>query len=298
MILHKSVLLQEAIFYLDVKPNHNYIDATLGGGGHTEAMLEQNGPRGKVVAFELDDRTMRNTRAKLARFSSRLIIMRQNFRNIAMISRLRIPFSGILYDLGLSTDLIKKSGRGFSFLQNEPLDMRFSVSQRLDARQIVNSYSQTDLAKVIREYGEERFALSIARHICETRKRKPILTSGDLVEVIEKAVPGRYRHGRIHCATRTFQALRIVVNDELEGLKKSLLSAVDILGPDSRVVVISFHSLEDRIVKHYFRQLKIEGRAEILTKKPITASKEECEKNPNARSAKLRAIQCLPSIKT
>ncbi len=298
MILHKSVLLQEAVSYLDVTSNHNYIDATLGGGGHTEAILDRNGPHGKVVAFELDDRTMRKTRIKLARFSPRLIIMRQNFSNLSIITRLRIPFSGILYDLGLSTDLIKKSGRGFSFLQNEPLDMRFSVNQRLDAREIVNSYSQTDLTKVIREYGEERFALSIARHICETRKRKPILTSGDLVEVIEKSVPGRYRHGRIHCATRTFQALRIVVNDELESLRKSLSSAIDVLGPNARIVVISFHSLEDRIVKHYFRQLKIEGRAEILTKKPITASKEECEANPNARSAKLRAIQCLPSIKT
>ncbi len=297
MIQHKPVLLQEAIHYLDPQPNHHYIDATLGGGGHTEGILERTGPNGKVVAFELDDLTIRQTRVKLARFSSRLIIMKKNFRDLSAIIQLRTAFSGILYDLGLSTDLIKKSGRGFSFLQNEPLDMRFSQSQSLDARGIVNSFSERDLAALIKEYGEERFAKLIASAIVKTRKRRPIFTSMDLAEVIESAVPGRYKHGRIHCATRTFQALRIVVNDELESLKMSLASAVDLIEPNGRIVVISFHSLEDRIVKHFFRELKSEKRAEILTKKPITASQEEVEKNPNARSAKLRAIQCLPFTK-
>lgn len=296
-ILHKPVLLQEAIEFLAPQRNHHYVDATLGGGGHTEAILERNGPLGKVIAFELDDSTMRRTRVKLARFSSRLIIMRQNFRDLSALARLRIPISGILYDLGLSTDLIKKSGRGFSFLGQEPLDMRFSKSRMFDARTIINSYSEADLFHLLKEFGEERYARSIARRICETRKKKPILTTAELVAVIEKAVPGRYRHGRIHCATRTFQALRITVNDELENLRRSLASAIDLIEPSGRIVVISFHSLEDRIVKHFFRDCKINGKAAILTKKPRTATQEEIKNNPNARSAKLRAIQCLPLIK-
>ncbi len=293
-ILHKSVLLQEAIEYLNVRQNHHYVDATLGGGGHTEAILQLNGPQGKVIAFELDDATMRRTRTRLTRFTSRLIIMRQNFRNLTALTRLRLPLSGILYDLGLSTDLIKTSGRGFSFLQDEPLDMRFARTQSLDARGVVNSLSEKDLADIIFTYGEERFSRRIAKAIVTERKKKPIFTTLDLVRIIESAVPGRYRHGKIHCATRTFQALRIYVNDELESLRLSLASAIDLLKEGSRIVVISFHSLEDRIVKQYFRDLKIQKRAIVLTKKPITASAAEVSVNPNARSAKLRAIELLP----
>jgi len=293
MILHKTVLLQEALHYLDVRANEHYIDATLGGGGHTESILERNAPRGKVIAFELDEETIARTSERLERFGNRLIIMHDNFRNILKAETCKLKLSGILYDLGLSTDLIKSSKRGFSFLQDEPLDMRFGVGQRETAAQIVNTLPEQKLADLIYRYGEERYSRRIARAIALRRQKEKFATTGDLVSVIERSVPPPYRRGKIHCATRTFQALRIAVNDELDALEKSLTDAVPLLKAGGVIVAISFHSLEDRIVKVFFRALKHQGRAEILTKKPVTASAQEIDSNPNARSAKLRAIKIL-----
>lgn len=291
MILHRTVLLQEALHYLDVRKNEHYIDATLGGGGHTESILERNDPEGKVIAFELDEETIMRTREKLKRFGKRLIIHHDSFRHIAAASENALPISGILYDLGLSTDLIKSSGRGFSFLQDEPLDMRFSLEQRETAAHIVNTLPEQKLANLIFRYGEERYSRRIARAIVSRRKQQRFSSTADLVSVIERTVPPPYRHGKIHCATRTFQALRIAVNDELGTLEKSLAAAVLLLERGGTIVVISFHSLEDRIVKLFFRVLAQQDRGEIITKKPIVASEEEVASNPNARSAKLRAIK-------
>ena len=190
-------------------------------------------------------------------------------------------------------DLLKSSGRGFSFLEDEPLDMRFSLDQEETAADLVNRMREDELADLIYTYGEERLSRRIAKHIVYQRKMKRIETTRDLVSVIESAVPGRYRYGRIHPATRTFQALRIAVNDELGALEESLAKAVDIVEVGGRIAVISFHSLEDRIVKQFFKKIYTQARGNILTKKPIVPTTEEIEKNPASRSAKLRAIEII-----
>lgn len=301
-IIHETVLKEEAIGYLNVLSNHHYVDCTLGGGGHTEAILEKNGPKGCVIAFELDADTIARTTKRLKRFGKRLVVIHDTFRNIGSIASFEKPISGVLYDLGTSMDLLKSSGRGFSFLIDEPLDMRFSVSSERTAAYLIRTLRESDLADLIFRYGEERLSRRIAHALGETRRHSPIETTRELVAVIERAVPSSYRHGRIHPATRTFQALRIAVNDELAALEESLGKAVLLLRDKGqgraeaerrRIVVISFHSLEDRIVKQFFRVQKLKKAGVILTKKPVIPSREEIEKNPASRSAKLRAFQIL-----
>lgn len=293
MILHTSVFLEEAITLLDVHSNKEYIDCTLGGGGHTRALLERSGPKGKVLAFDLDDETIQKTGGTLKGYAKRLKIVRANFHDLAVVAPQNgfEQVGGILYDLGLSMDLIKGRGRGFSFMTDEPLDMRFDTEQDFTAADILNSWPEKKIADTIYAFGEERFSRRIAKVIVEHRRKHRFETTGQLVEAVERAVPGKYRHGKIHCATRTFQALRIAVNDELGGLEKSLSSAFELLAPNGRIVVISFHSLEDRIVKNYFRMLFKTNQATLLTKKPISPSPEEIERNPASRSAKMRGIE-------
>ena len=285
--------------YLDVRFNENYIDCTLGGGGHTEAILKRNGPRGKVLALDGDTEALNRMKMLSEEYEKRLILRESNFSHLAQVATENgiVPVRGILYDLGLSTDLIKASGRGFSFQTDEPLDMRFSPRQTTTAEQIVNSWNEKDLADSIFAFGEERFSRRIAKVIVLARKKQRITTTGALVSLIQSAVPGAYRHGRIHCATRTFQALRIAVNDELGVLEKSLQGAFDLLKEEGRIIVISFHSLEDRIVKNFFRNCAKEGKGEILTKKPVTPSEKETYDNPASRSAKLRAFRRATIIK-
>lgn len=292
MTLHRTVLLDEAVHYLDVRFNENYIDCTLGGGGHTEAILKRNGPHGKVLALDLDPEALNRMRSRSEGYAKRLILRESNFSHISEAATENgiAPVSGILYDLGLSTDLIKASGRGFSFQTDEPLDMRFSPKHTVTAEHIVNSWNEKDLADVIFAYGEERFSRRIAKALVLARKKQRIRTTGELISLIESSVPACYRHGRIHCATRTFQALRIAVNDELGVLEKSLQRAFDLLKNNGRIVVISFHSLEDRIVKNFFRNYAKEKKGIILTKKPVTPSEKEIKENPASRSAKLRAF--------
>lgn len=289
--MHIPVLLQEVIEFLKVTPNKNYLDCTLGGAGYTQAILEKNGPRGKVVACELDLDAIKHAKQKLKPFGKRLIIINDNFRNISQITNYKLQITGIVYDLGLSSDLILSSKRGFSFLGNEPLDMRMDVRDEMTAADIVNTKSEQEIADIIFQYGEERFARRIARRIKQEREKKVFTTTSELVECIKYAVPRQYRYGRIHFATRTFQALRIAVNHELENLSKSLEEAYAFLEPGGRLVVVSFHSLEDRIVKRFFKKLSQEKKVLILTKKPVTATTEECDRNPQSRSAKLRAIE-------
>jgi len=282
--MHKPVLLKEVLEYLDPQPGENFIDCTFGFGGHTLALLEKNGPDGKVLGIEQDKEVFEKFNHK-----ERLTLVNNNFNNLKKITKdyeyNRVD--GILFDLGVSSWHFDQSGRGFTFQVDELLDMRLPGSG-LTAEEIVNQWSEKELVRIFKEYGEEKFPGRIARIICQERKNKQIRTTKQLVEIIRQVVPKKYTYGKIHFATKIFQALRIAVNDELNNLKKALPQALEILEPKGRLVVISFHSLEDRIVKNFFRDSAKENKLKILSKKPIGPSQEEIELNPRSRSAKLR----------
>lgn len=280
--MHVPVLKQEVLEYLDPKPNENFVDATLGFGGHTEAILEKTGPRGKVLGIEWDPEAI----SRISK-QERLILVNDSYSHLEeIVKREKFPkISGILFDLGMSSSQLEESKRGFSFQKNEVLDMRFNPEHGLDAKKILNFWSRFDIQGILKDYGEEQFAESIARHIVEARKRSPIVRTFQLVEVIKAATPKWYHRKKLHPATKTFQALRIASNNELENLKAVLPQAVSLLSPGGRLLVISFHSLEDRIVKNFFRQ---DRRLQIRTKKPVVASFKEQKANPRSRSAKLR----------
>jgi 16S rRNA (cytosine1402-N4)-methyltransferase len=296
--MHIPVLQKEVIKYLDPKPNENFIDCTIGEGGHTLAILEKNKPNGKVLGIEIDPQLYENLKA--SEIKNRLILVNDSFVNLKKIVE-KYKFksvNGILFDLGLSSWHLEKSGRGFSFQKNEPLDMRYYVMHfrrssnlydKLTAEKILNEWPEKEIEKILKEYGQERFAKKISKKIIEERKAKPIKTTFQLVEIIKKATPIWSHHKRMHFATRTFQALRIAVNDELENLKKVLPRALEILERNGRLVVISFHSLEDRVVKNFLKENSKKYFLKILTKKPIIPSLEEIKRNPRSRSAKLRA---------
>ncbi len=282
---HIPVLQKEVLDYLNPKANQNFIDCTIGSGGHATAILEKNRPKGKVLGIEVDSELIKNLAS-----IERLILVNDNFRNLKIIVEKYNfgPVQGILLDLGISSWHLEKSGRGFSFQRDESLDMRYRKNN-FTAEEIINTWLEKEIEKILREYGEERFARRIAREIIKERKVRPIKTTFRLIEVVKKAISRRYLHQRIHFATRTFQALRIAVNNELENLEKVLSQAINVLEPKGRLVVISFHSLEDRIVKNFLRDKSKEGLVRILTKKPIRPTLEEIRNNPRARSAKLRA---------
>jgi len=299
--VHVPVLKKEVIEYLDPKPNENFIDATIGQAGHTLAILEKTAPEGKVLGIEWDPELYKKLKEKclIWKIKERLILVNDSYSNLKkIVEREKFqPVSGILFDLGLSSWHLEESGRGFSFQKDEPLDMRYCTHflrpwETCTAEKIVNEFSEEEIERIMREYGQEKFAKRIAREIVKTRKIKKIGTTFQLVEIIKKATPDWYHHQRIHFATRTFQALRIAVNDELNNLEKTLPQALEILEERGRIVVISFHSLEDRIVKDFFKKYS-HGVAlfacKILTKKPIRPGKEEIIQNPRSRSARLRA---------
>lgn len=280
---HVPVLLKETIELLDPKSNENFMDCTIGLGGHSKEILVRIAPKGKVLGIDLNKNTLKITHENLENFGNRLILVEDNFVNLEKIatnSELE-KIDGILLDLGMSSWELERSGKGFSFQKDEVLDMRFSESTQLTAYDIVNKWSEDDLVEIFRNYGEERFARPIARRIREERKKKKVQTTKELVEIILKV---KRRRGKIHPATQIFQAIRIAVNDELENLKSFLMQAEEILDKEGRIAVISFHSLEDRIVKWFFRNSSLE----ILTKKPVMAGEEEIKANSRARSAKLR----------
>jgi 16S rRNA (cytosine1402-N4)-methyltransferase len=295
-MIHIPVLQKEVIRYLNPKPGENFIDATIGGGGHTAAILEKNGPNGKVLGIDRDPEILKCLRPDLKHFEQqgRLILDNNNFVNLKKISE-KCNFkrvNGILFDLGMCKWHLEGSGRGFSFQKDEPLDMRYDFEKScLTAQKIINEWSEEKIERILREYGEERFAKRIARKIAEMREVKPIKTTFQLKDIILRAIPQKFRRGKIHCATRIFQALRIAVNQELENLKIVLPQALEILEPGAKIVLISFHSGEDRIVKNFFREKSRQRVIEILTKKPIKPTLEEIKINPCSRSAKLRAIQ-------
>lgn len=281
--MHIPVLQKEVLKYLNPKSNQNFIDATVGNGGHALAILEKVLPKGKVLGIDWTPE-MISTLPK----RNNLILVCGNFSNLKEIVRQKKfnKVQGILMDLGMSSWHLEESGKGFSFLRREPLDMRYSPRNQLTAEKIVNYYSCFELERIFSQYGEEKFARQIAEKIIEQRKKRPIKTTLQLVEVIKQAVPKSYLRARIHFATRVFQALRIAVNDELNNLEKGLNEAQEVLNKGARIVVISFHSLEDRIVKNFFKS----DSFQLLTKKPITATYQEIKINHRSRSAKLRAV--------
>jgi 16S rRNA (cytosine1402-N4)-methyltransferase len=307
MIKHIPVLLKETVELLQCKKGGIYIDCTVGAGGHAERILEITSPDGVVVGIDQDEDILKIAEERLKRFGERIRLMHGNFSDIKGIMKGERA-DGILFDLGVSSYQLEDKDRGFSFMSDAPLDMRMDKKAEITAADIINRSSERELSEIIFKYGEERFAKRIASFIVRERERKPIATTLQLSDIVIKAIPARFRPRDIHPATRTFQALMIAVNRELEILEKSLLNAVDILKPKGRMCVISFHSLEDRIVKRTFQRLEkgcicppkipicqcgIKPSIKIITKRPVTPSEMEIKANPRARSAKLRAAEKL-----
>ena len=301
---HKSVLLEECVEALNVKPDGIYVDCTAGGGGHSKAILDKLSSNGLLVAIDKDEDALKACRERLQGDNVKLV--HSDFKNLTQVlDSLGIDkVDGILADLGVSSYQIDTPERGFSYMASEaPLDMRMDRESSLTAREVVNTYSEAELIKIIRDYGEEKFAKSIVKSIVTERQKSAIETCGQLVALIDKSVPRHLKSG--HPAKRTFQALRIEVNKELDGLEKFVADAVDRLNPDGRLAVITFHSLEDRAVKHSFQDLATDcicppnlpvcvcnhkAKGVALTKKPILPSKQEQLSNPRSQSAKLRAF--------
>lgn len=282
---------EEVIQRLNPGPCKNFVDCTVGEGGHAMAILERTKPSGKILGVDCDPVLIERLKLKIegTDYANRLILVCDNFANLRSIVEGHGfgRVSGVLFDLGFSSWHLEESRRGFSFLRDEPLDMRYNPQQNtLTAEAILNYWSVRDIEQVLRVYGEERFSRRIAEEIARSR---PLKTTVDLVMAVERATPAWYHRRRIHFATKTFQALRIAVNSELESLAKALPQALDIMESGGRLIVIAFHSLEDRIVKNFLREKSKEGVLEILTKKPLRPSKEEIAKNPRSRSARLRA---------
>lgn len=295
-MIHKPVLLQEVLSFLDPRPSENFIDATLGEGGHAKALLRKTSPDGMLLGIDRDSDQLMRARQELGEFQERLILIDDSFGNIKHIIETRpllarFSWKAMVMDLGWSSAQLQKSRRGFSFLKEEPLDMRYDSKAPLSAADILNTWSYEKILSVLQEYGQERFSKRIAQAIIEARPDKRFETTVQLVEIIFKATPAWYHRRSIHCATKTFQALRIAVNNELEELKRGLEGGLSILAQEGIIAVISFHSLEDRIVKWFFRQNQTQGRGIILTKKPVVPSKTEVLFNPRGRSAKLRVFQ-------
>lgn len=292
---HVPVLLDEVLSYLAPKPGDDVVDATLGGGGHASALLEAIAPNGRLLGIEWDARTLEETRKSLERYGSRAMLVHGSYRDLEKFARAcAVPVaSAVLFDLGYSSFQIDDPGYGFSFRFEGPLDMRYDASGDVTASDVVNGWPQEDLSRILREYGEERAAGRIAAAIVRAREKGPIVSTGQLAAIVASAVPERTRHGKpkIHPATQAFQAIRIAVNDELGNIREALPQAVRLLRPGGTIAVISFHSLEDRIVKRFF---EASSDLEVLTPKPVMAGEKELESNPRARSAKLRVARKKP----
>jgi 16S rRNA (cytosine1402-N4)-methyltransferase len=292
--VHRSVLLRESLEFLSVRPDGRYIDATLGGGGHAEAILKLlgQGPRGqgKLLGIDRDPLALAQTEARLHGFRDRLILMKGDFAEIDSLHAASgmPPADGILADLGVSSLQLENASRGFSFNLPGPLDMRMDPESGTTAAELVNRLPERDLADLIFKLAEERHSRRIARAIMKAR---PIRTTTELAQVVTRAIPSRAGLHQIHPATRTFMALRLAVNRELENLSAFLSKVLAVLAPGGRVVMLTFHSLEDRLVKRAFQGWQREGRARVLTRKVVRASETELETNPRARSAKLRAAE-------
>jgi 16S rRNA (cytosine1402-N4)-methyltransferase len=307
---HLSVMPDEVIHFLNPQPGGTYLDGTLGGGGHARLILERCTPGGILIGIDQDQEALRATGQRLAEFGNTAQLVHGNFGELDRhLDRLGVPaLDGFILDIGVSSHQLDSSNRGFSFQHAAPLDMRMDTSQGSTAADLLNELPEHELERIIRDYGEERWAKRIASFIVQARSAAPLIGTLQLVDIIKGAVPKAKWDERIHPATRTFQAIRIAVNRELENLEKGLRSAIDRLKPGGRGVVISFHSLEDRIVKHIFREYTTgcicprnlpvcvcnnRPRVQILTGRPGMASDTEISENPRSRSAKLRALEKL-----
>jgi len=290
-VIHKPVLLKESVYYLTQSGGKVYVDCTLGGGGHAKEILKRREDI-YLIGIDRDEEAIEIAKENLKEFEGRFSIYKANFMDLDLVLKEEgiEKVDGFLFDLGVSMYQLKGE-RGFTFQEDQPLDMRMDKEQPLTAYKVINNYPERELVRILKEYGEEKFAVRIAKAIVQRRKKKPIQTTGELVDLILSVVPEYYKHGKIHPATRTFQAIRIEVNKELDSLKEALEKTPDYLNPKGRLVVISFHSLEDRIVKQFMKQKEKESIFKIITKKPITPSEEEIRENPASRSAKLRVAE-------
>lgn len=303
---HISVLLYETVDSLNVKPDGVYVDCTLGGAGHTSLILERLGENGRVIGIDRDDDALRNAEEKIK--DKRLITVKNNFENIkdAVETAGYDRVDGILMDLGVSSHQLDVAERGFSYIKDAPLDMRMDRSASLTAYEVVNTYSENELIRILRDYGEERFASRIAKKICEVRNEKPIQNTLELAELVTSAIPQKFRYDNGNPAKRSFQAIRIEVNGELDCIPKAIEEGAELLNVGGRMSIISFHSLEDRLVKNGFQKLErpctcpsdfpicVCGKkqiAKIITKKPILPSEEEINNNARSHSAKLRVCE-------
>jgi 16S rRNA (cytosine1402-N4)-methyltransferase len=303
--IHQSVLSEEVVSYLITRPEGVYVDATLGMGGHTKSILDHTHSRSLVIGLDVDEEAITISRERLSAYNGHVIYRNSNFSDIdKVLDGLDIrEVDGILADLGMSSYQIETSERGFSFMREEPLDMRMDPRLRFTAYDLVNEMTMDEISRVLRMYGEEKWSKRIAKRIVETRKDSPIKTSAELARVVSQAIPKKFHPARIHPATKTFQALRIAVNNELENIKEFIGKAVSRLRPGGRLVIISFHSLEDRLVKSSFLRMSSPcicppgmpecgcGRKrtlKIITRTPIVPGEEEILNNPRARSAKMR----------
>lgn len=297
-VCHIPVLSGEVAAWLACKSGGTYVDCTVGQGGHAAIILERSGPDGILIGIDRDPEAIASTGSRLARFAQRMRLIQGNFSALKQhVKSVGVSeVDGVIFDLGVSSAQLDRPERGLSFLSDGPLDMRMDRSGGRTAADLLAQLPERELADLIYQYGEERYSRRIARAIIASRKIHPLRTTFDLASAVSGAVPAAYRHGRIHCATRTFQALRIAVNQELDVIEGAVRDAASLLKPGGRLCVISFHSLEDRIVKHTFRSLAqgSEASLKILTKKPQVPSDEECRDNPRARSAKLRVAEKLP----
>ena len=305
---HKSVLLEESIEALHIRPDGIYVDGTLGGGGHSYEICRRLSDRGRLIGIDQDAAAIAAATKRLEEFKDRVTIVRSNYCDMKKeLGKLGITsVDGVILDLGVSSYQLDEAERGFTYREDAPLDMRMDQRQTLSAKEVVNDYSEMELYHIIRDYGEERFAKNIAKHILSARKEKQLETTGELIHVIKAAIPAKARATGGHPAKRTFQAIRIEVNRELYVLDHSLGDMIDLLNDKGRICVITFHSLEDRIVKNKFRESenpctcpkefpvcicgkKPKGR--VITRKPIVPSEEELEENTRSKSSKLRVFE-------
>ncbi|GAB6084916.1 16S rRNA (cytosine(1402)-N(4))-methyltransferase RsmH [Alkaliphilus crotonatoxidans] len=305
---HVSVLLEESIEYLNIKPQGTYVDGTLGGGGHSLEIAKRLNEKGLLIGIDQDENALKAAGERLKDYTDRFKAVRSNFSHLSdVLEQLEIAeIDGLLLDLGVSSHQLDEAERGFSYMHDAPLDMRMDNRSPLTAREVVNGYSEEALYQIIKDYGEEKWAKRIAQFIVNHRRSEPIETTYQLVDIIKGAIPKGARMDGPHPAKRTFQAIRIEVNRELEIIEETIIAATQYLRPGGRICIITFHSLEDRIVKNAFKKLQNpcvcppqfpvcqcnkKQELEIITRKPIVPSDEELEINPRARSAKLRVAE-------
>lgn len=309
---HKSVLLEESIEQLNIKPDGIYVDGTLGGGGHSYEICKRLSDKGRLIGIDQDAAAIEAAQERLREFKDKVTVIRSNYCDmIKELAKINITsVDGIILDLGVSSYQLDTADRGFTYREDAPLDMRMDQRQDMTAKDIVNSYSEMELYRIIRDYGEDKFAKNIAKHIVSARNEKTIETTGELIQIIKAAIPMKVRAVGGHPAKKTFQAIRIELNRELEVLKNSLGDMIDILNDEGRICVITFHSLEDRIVKNIFRENEDPctcpkdfpvcvcgkvSKGRVVTRKPIIPGEVELEENKRAKSSKLRVFERVRS---